>query len=131
MLSLFPDLLTFSLLGPFILRIVAGLIFIDLGALSFKGEKQAWVSAFTSLSLPRPTLWVKALGIVEILGGILLFIGLFTQGAALALVIILLFEGLVEYRDPALLKRGFSFYVMLLAITLSLLLTGAGAFAFD
>ena len=131
MLSVFPDLLMFSVLAPFILRIVAGLIFIDLGALLFRGEKERWAASFTALGLKRPQLWVKSLGIIEMIGGLLFFVGLYTQLAALVLALIALAEGYVEYKDPSVLKRSFVFYVMLFAISLSLLFSGAGAFAFD
>ncbi|KKR29176.1 MAG: hypothetical protein UT61_C0035G0011, partial [Candidatus Woesebacteria bacterium GW2011_GWA1_39_8] len=40
-------------------------------------------------------------------------------------------EAYVEYKDPTVLKRNFVFYIMLLSIVLSLLLSGAGAFAID
>ncbi|HEY4515987.1 MAG TPA: DoxX family membrane protein [Candidatus Paceibacterota bacterium] len=131
MLNVFPDLLTYSMLAPFILRLVAGLIFVNLGSLAFKNEKERWVNSFLSLGISRPHIWVKILGTVEIVGGLLLFIGLYTQLVALVLALLTLTEGYIEYKDPNLLKRNFAFYTMLLAITLSLLFSSAGAFAFD
>ena len=37
----------------------------------------------------------------------------------------------IEYKDATILKRDLTFYTLVLAIAISLLLTGAGAFAFD
>jgi uncharacterized membrane protein YphA (DoxX/SURF4 family) len=131
MLNPFPDLLTYSLLAPLILRVVAGLIFIDLGVLAFKNEKEAWITSLSILKMPNPKLAVKIFGTIEIAGGIMLILGFYTQVAALILTLLTFAESYVEYKDPAILKRNFIFYIMLLAIVLSLLLSGAGAFAFD
>jgi uncharacterized membrane protein YphA (DoxX/SURF4 family) len=75
MLNPFPDLLTYSLLAPFILRLVAGLIFIDLGILAFKNEKEGWVSSLSTLKIPNPKTAIKILGGIEAVGGIMLILG--------------------------------------------------------
>jgi hypothetical protein len=49
----------------------------------------------------------------------------------LILILLTFCETYIEYKMPVVLKRNFVFYFMLLAIMLSLLLSGAGAFAFD
>jgi uncharacterized membrane protein YphA (DoxX/SURF4 family) len=74
---------------------------------------------------------LKILGAIEIVGGIMLILGLYTQIAALVLGLLTLAEAYTEYKDPLILKRNFVFYTMLFAILLSLLLSGAGAFAID
>ncbi len=131
MLNPFPELLVYSLLAPFILRVVAGLVFLDLGLLLFKGEKSRWLTSFTTLKIPNPQIGVKVLGVIEIVGGIMFILGFYTQIAALVLSLIIFIETYIEYRDPAILKRTLVFYIMLLSLSLSLLLSGAGAFAFD
>ncbi len=131
MLNPFPDLLVYSLLAPFILRIVAGVIFIDLGVLAFKKEKFGWINTLSVLRIPNPKVALKVLGAVEVVAGIMLLVGLYTQVAALVLALLTFAETYVEYREPAILKRTLIFYILLLAITLSLLLSGAGAFAID
>lgn len=131
MLNPFPDLLTYSLLAPFILRVVAGFIFINLGVLAFKNEKERWLVSLETLKIPSPKLALKILGLVEIVAGVMLILGFYTQIAALILALLTFAEAYVEYKDPMILKRNFVFYLMLLSILLSLLLSGAGAFAFD
>jgi putative oxidoreductase len=131
MLNPFPDLLTYSLLAPFILRVVAGLIFMDLGVLAFKNEKERWLVSLSTLKIPNPKLTLKILGGIEIIGGIMFILGFYTQIAALILALLTFTETYIEYKEPLLLKRNFVFYIMLLAIVLSLLLSGAGAFAID
>jgi len=131
MLNTFPDLLTYSLLAPFILRVVAGLIFINLGVLAFKNEKERWIASLSVLKIPNPKLALKIFGAIEIAGGIMLILGFYTQIAALILGLLVFAETYIEYKDPLILKRNFVFYTMLLAIVLSLLLSGAGKPAFD
>lgn len=131
MLNPFPDLLTYSLLAPFILRVVAGFIFINLGVLAFKNEKERWLVSLSTLKIPDPKLTLKILGGIEIIAGIMLILGFYTQIAALLLALLTFAEVYVEYKDPTILKRNFVFYIMILSILLSLLLSGAGAFAID
>lgn len=131
MLNPFPELLVFSLLGPFILRAVLGLILLDLGMLKFKGEKKRWIASFDALYIRPADLFVAAYGLLQIAGGFLLIIGLWTQVAALAFAVFSGIELYVEWKARDVLKRDLVFYMLVFAISLSLLLTGAGAFAFD
>lgn len=131
MLNPFPELLTYTIIAPFLLRVVVGVIFIDLGGMLFRNEKNSFIEAFKILRIPNPKKAVKILGIVEIIGGISLVLGAYTQISALILSLITLKELYIEYRDPNILKRNIVFYVLLFTITVSLLLTGAGAFAID
>jgi uncharacterized membrane protein YphA (DoxX/SURF4 family) len=131
MLNPFPDLLTYSMFAPFLLRVIAGLIFINIGSLAFRSERRHWLISFAALKIPKPKIALKIFGILEIALGAMLVAGFYTQVAALVLAISTLAEALTEYRDPGILKRNFTFYLVVLVILLSLLLTGAGSFAFD
>jgi uncharacterized membrane protein YphA (DoxX/SURF4 family) len=131
MLNTFPSLLSYSPLGPFILRVVLGFILIDLGFLKFRGERTQWVQVFSAYKLRPAHLFVSLYGAVEIVGGVLLLIGLYTQIAALVFVVLNAIELYIEYSEGNVLKRDLVFYVLVLAIALSLLFTGAGAYAKD
>ena len=131
MLSVFPDLLTYHQIAPLILRIVLGLIFISFGYEALTGEKQRWQKVFEMIKLRPSAFFEKLFGLVEIIGGIMLIIGLFTQVAALVFSIISLAELIIEYREPVLLKNSIFFYLLLLTISASLIFTGAGFAAFD
>lgn len=131
MLNLFPSLLSYAMLGPFLLRLVLGLIFIDLGLLKFKGEKKRWLATFEAMRLRPADFFVPLYGFVQVTGGILLLIGLWTQGAALVFAILSFCELYVEWSSATLLKRDFTFYLLVFTISLSLVFTGAGAYAFD
>lgn len=129
--NLFPELFSFSLIAPFILRIVIGLIFLNLGSLKLGKEKAGWLTSLEILNIKPAGFFVGLLGIVEALGGLLLIAGAYTQISALVLGIIALVELFIEYKEESILKRDFVFYLLLAAICVSLLLTGAGLWAID
>lgn len=131
MLNPFPELLNYSLLAPFLLRVVIGLIFIDLGMLKFRGEKGRWIASCEALGVRPADFFVTLYGLLQIAGGLLLLIGLWTQVAALVFAIFTFAELYVEWSANTVLKRDLTFYLLVFVISLSLLLTGAGAYAFD
>jgi putative oxidoreductase len=131
MLNTFPTLLTYSFVAPTILRAVVGLIFLDLGLLKFKGERERWIASFEALHLKPSGFLVQLLGVIELVGGLFIFIGLYTQVSAIVLGVFTTLEMYAEYKDALLLKRNFTFYLLILAILVSLIFTGAGAYAFD
>ncbi|MEX2013926.1 MAG: DoxX family protein [Parcubacteria group bacterium] len=131
MLNLFPDLLMYSFFGPFILRVLLGVIFIDLGLLKFRSEKAGWIASFDTLGLRPADLFVTFYALLQVVGGLLLLLGLWTQAAALAFVLFSGIELYIEWQAREVLKRDIVFYLMVFAISLSLLLTGAGAYAID
>jgi uncharacterized membrane protein YphA (DoxX/SURF4 family) len=103
MLNIFPDLLAWGLLAPFLLRVVLG------GMFFFDG-----VRALRACMYPK--------GALQTTTGVLLVIGLFTQIAALAAL---------AFSVHTLWKRRSRTALLACAISLSLLVSGAGAFAFD
>jgi uncharacterized membrane protein YphA (DoxX/SURF4 family) len=114
MLNPFPDLLIYSTMAPFILRMVLGFIYLDIGVLNLKKPGN-----------------MKLLGIVEVLGAVMLFLGFYTQIAAIVFIVIAGTSLYIEYKDATVLRRDIGFYLLLLAISVSLLLSGAGAYAKD
>ena len=131
MLNTFPELLMYSFFGPFILRVLLGLIFLDLGVLKLRSEKERWLESFETLGLRPADLFVPIYALLQISGGLLLIIGLWTQVAALVFAISTGIELYVEWKAREILKRDMVFYLLIFVISLSLLLTGAGAYAID
>jgi uncharacterized membrane protein YphA (DoxX/SURF4 family) len=129
--NIFPELFSFSLIAPSILRVILGLLFLNLGSLKLGKERSGWVSSFKLLNIHPAGFFTGLLGIVETVGGFLLIIGAYTQLTALILLIISICELMIEYREESVLKRDFVFYLLLATICVSLLLTGAGLFAVD
>ena len=129
--NLFPELFSFGLIAPFILRVVIGLIFLNLGSLKLGKERKEWNNSFSLLKILPAGFFTGLLGIIETIGGVLLIVGAYTQITALILGVICLAEALIEHEEDSLLKRDVVFYLLLTAICASLLLTGAGFFAVD
>lgn len=121
----------YSPLAPFILRVLVGFIFIDLGLLKFRGEKESWLASFNTLGLRPADLFLTIYALLQIVGGLLLLVGLWTQVAALAFVIFTSIELYVEWQAREILKRDIVFYLLVFIISLSLLITGAGTYAID
>ena len=102
-----------------------------MGYLKLTKEKAGWISSLHILGIKPANFFTILLGTVEIIGGLLVLFGAYTQLAALVLAVISISEMLVEYEEESILKRDFIFYLMLSAICVSLLFTGAGLFAID
>jgi uncharacterized membrane protein YphA (DoxX/SURF4 family) len=130
-LNPFPELLTLEMYAPLILRLVLGIILINVGYLVMTKERPRWRLFIEGLGLKPQDPFVSALGIIEIVSGAMLVLGFYTQIAALAIVVITFVEAYAEYKESVLVKRNIVFYLLILAIAFSLLLTGAGAFSLD
>ncbi|OGZ12012.1 MAG: hypothetical protein A3D67_02385 [Candidatus Lloydbacteria bacterium RIFCSPHIGHO2_02_FULL_51_22] len=115
MLSIFPDLLTFGLIAPFIIRVTLGAYFVY-GALTL-------ISTDARRQTHSPFLWGVFI-LPAIIGGMLVLTGFYTQIGALILMARLAFD---IYRAPT--TRTVSIFAFIMA--LSLLFSGAGFFAFD
>ena len=130
-LNPFPELLTYSLLSPFILRIALGIIALNLGRLKLTSEKSDWKRVLETINLEPSEHLVKFLAFIEIVGGLFILAGAYVQIAAIVFSILFFAEMVLEFREESLERRSLSFYVLMFAISLSLIFLGAGAFAFD
>ena len=116
MLSIFPSLLMLQQFSPLLLRLTLGIIFILWGYKEWKSHNIGKKSA---------------LGIFEIILGILLVIGLFTQFAALLSSIVFIRKLVGKIAKKAFFTDGVNYYFILLIISICLLISGPGLFAFD
>lgn len=129
MLNPFPDLLILGFFAPTIVRVAAAAVFLYAGYLHWQQR-----DAIAGISFPiiGRGAWIVWFSIVfHIVVGAMLFFGYYTQIAAI-LGAIGAFKGLLfagSYKEVFAYSR--LTYVLLIAICLSLLLSGAGAFAFD
>lgn len=116
MLSIFPQLFDFVIPATAVLRIVVGLVFIIEGKrIFFKTNAYAQ----------------KTHAILEMLGGFLLFAGLFVQPVSVVLSLSVLVKIYNEYGAKPADKRIYSFYILLFFITLSFLFLGPGMISLD
>ena len=117
MLSVFPELLNYQLLAVFILRAVLGALFVKYGVIKIaRRQEKSW----------------KAIGLLEVICGLMLVAGLFTQIASLLIFIMMAGAVAIKIKTKdAVLKSSYDFYVLLLLVSFSLLFLGPGIFSFD
>lgn len=117
MLSLFPSLLSWSQLSPFIIRLTLAAVLIVWAYGSFRnsGAKSS----------------DKVIALIESLVALFLIFGHWTQGAALVAILDLLVRIGFKIRARQFLTSGINYYLIILVLAVSLLFTGAGLFASD
>ncbi|MBI2609737.1 DoxX family protein [Candidatus Giovannonibacteria bacterium] len=125
MFSLFPSLFAYQLVAPFILRIVLGVIFVLRGYRAFSNFSGDG-AAVDSVGIKIDRQLLKIIGVIELLTGIFLIAGLYTQGAAILAALISLGK-----LWKGVSARSYESNLALLAISLSLILLGAGIWAMD
>jgi uncharacterized membrane protein YphA (DoxX/SURF4 family) len=116
MLSIFPSLLSYHEIGPFLLRLTLAVVLLYWSY----GQIRARVSG-TLLTL----------GVIDGLVGLLLIAGLFTQIATLIAAIILFVKIIKKIQSGMFLTDGVNYFFILFVISLSLLFMGPGAFSVD
>jgi uncharacterized membrane protein YphA (DoxX/SURF4 family) len=117
MLTPFPGLLTWGLLSPLIIRITLGVI------LTYWGYKALRDTSGTTNK--------KVTGIVDVVVGLMCIVGFYTQIAAMIAALGLIIRIIERIKNKAFLTDGINYYLIVLVLALSLIVTGAGLFAFD
>ena len=118
-LSIFPVLLSYQQLSPFIIRVVLGITLAYFGYHKILGGSQS--SGSNS----------KTYGAIEIIIALFLIVGFWTQLAALLNAIILIIKLGFKIKEKKFLTDGINYYVLLLTMAISLIFTGAGFLAID
>ncbi|HUE83660.1 MAG TPA: DoxX family protein [Pyrinomonadaceae bacterium] len=119
------------------LRLVMAAVFVGHGAQkvlgSFGGRGlQTFVSGEAPYAFMRPSwVWLGAAAFSELIGGVLLFFGLFTRVAAFFIACTMLTAVSVHWPSFFASNRGIEFPLTLLAISLALLISGGGAASVD
>jgi uncharacterized membrane protein YphA (DoxX/SURF4 family) len=129
MLNPFPDLLFLGILAPTILRIVAGLFFLHIALAHYQGRQTLQENMSFLGSFRIPYSW--SIVLVEAAVGAALLTGFLTQIAALLGILGVIKGFLLNKRYPLVFPLSRSSYLLLGTILLVLVITGAGAFAFD
>ncbi len=131
MLALFPSLLDFSILAPVLLRLVVGLLFVRYGVHKLNSKRHSFYRKGIDKEKQVSSMALRIIGMLEVLGGVFLVLGLYTQLVSLVLIVIV-FMALISKRSG---KISTTFpqehYILLIAVLLSLMFLGAGIFAFD
>ncbi len=131
MLNPFPALLTFSFFAPFLMRVAMAVLFFDFGKHTLTKGKVSHGELFEALGLKNGTRYASTLGYLQIIVALMFLVGFYTQIAAL----ISLFLSLVAYylkgKHGSFIEHRRHVFFLTTVISLSLLLSGGGAFAVD
>jgi putative oxidoreductase len=136
MLGLQP-LAQFAGFAPLILRVMAGIIMTVHGWQRLQGGPANFGSqALANLGVPLPVFMGYVVTFVELIGGILLIIGLLSRFAALILAIEMVFTTLLVKINVGFIGSqgsgaGAEFDLILLAAFLTILLVGPGRLSVD
>lgn len=119
------------------LRLAMGIIFIGHGSqLVFGAWGGPGLKGFGSFPAPfrfmQPSwLWMDAAALTQLIGGILILLGLFTRVGALALAVVMLVAMFGSHWPLFFLPKGLEFTLALTGIALALLITGGGQASVD
>lgn len=125
-----PSLVFFADWALLILRVVIGIIFIAHGWPKFKNLKQNSEN-FAMMGFKPGAFWGTIVAFVELLGGLALIAGFFTQIAALLLAIDMLVAFLWKVKGGQKLVSGFELDLTLMAAALLIATIGSGIYGLD
>ena len=89
-----------------LIRIMLSCVFISEGIQKFLFSESLGVGRFVKIGIPLPEIMAPFVGIVEIVGGGLILLGLFTRIAAIPLTISML-VAIFTTKIPILVEKGF------------------------
>lgn len=120
------------------IRLALGVIFVAHGAQKVLGSFNGpGLAQFTSFPAPFPFmrpgwLWMGAAAFAELIGGILVILGLLTRLGAFLLFCTMLTAIIgVHWKGGLFLPNGFEYPMALLAMSLALLISGGGMGSID
>ena len=115
--------------GAVILRVVAGLIIFKYGLEIFSADKmKGYIDWLTDLNFPAPEAMAYTGKVCELVGGLLMTLGLLTRVAAIPLIITMSVIGFIMGEPEFLAADG---SILLLLIFFHFLLTGPGKLSLD
>jgi len=121
-------------LGLLVLRVVVGLIFVAHGAQKiFEYTLPGTIGSFADMGVPLPEIAAPFVAFIELIGGALLALGLFTRPVGILLAVDMI-VAIVAVHLPAGLwvgEGGYEFVAVLGVAALALAFTGAGRFSID
>ncbi len=131
MLSIFPSALAYGFFAPTLLRLAAGISIVYMGTFMLQ-ERTTLAHVRTIPVIGRVPQWLIWLtSIIYAIVGIALIAGFYTQVAAILGALISLKHAVGHPKYDEYLPLSLGANLLILAICLSLIVTGAGAIAFD
>jgi uncharacterized membrane protein YphA (DoxX/SURF4 family) len=119
------------------IRVMLSCVFISEGIQKFIFSESLGVGRFVKIGIPLPGIMAPFVGVVEIVGGGLILLGLFTRLAAIPLIISMT-VAILTTKIPILLEKGFwatahearTDWSMILGL-IFLLIVGSGHWSLD
>ena len=111
-LTTFPQLLSFGLVAPLLLRLVVGILRIFAGVERYKKD-------------------YKWLSVVYIISSVFIIAGFYTQISAIVAILLIKFDYYTERKIAPVSREKMALMILMHIILLSLILTGPGLFALD
>lgn len=131
MLSIFPELLSFSLLGIFIIRAVIGLTLILISIQILFIKKNNLVENIKNKGVLFAKYSILLLGSVSLLSGAFMLVGFLVQISAIVSSYLFLNIMYLDSRSDNVLKQSRMFYIIMSLISISFLFIGPGIFSVD
>lgn len=130
MLSIFPELLSYQLLGIFIIRVTVGILLLLLSIRILFNEKDLQLYKFKGSNETINTFFLWVLGITSLVSSSFMIVGFLTQVSAIISAYLFLDLMLLD-KKRLVFGQGKLFYYSMAIICLSFLLLGPGAFSVD
>ncbi len=112
--------------GLLALRVAVGIVFIYQGYGKLFDHPEMTIGMFTGLGFPLPMFWAYFVGAAEVVGGLMVLLGVFARIAGSWLAIIMIVAMLTAHRSGPF--TGFFMPIVLLGSCLALMGVGAGEY---
>ncbi len=131
MLSVFPELLNYDLVGITLIRILAGLVVLYIGLITISTKRPLYTSEMHLKNHPFAEFWPWVFGIIEVLTGLFLLVGFLTQIMAIIAGYLFINLGFIEKNIGKVLNQSTLFFFVMTLVSISILFIGPGLFSID
>lgn len=131
MLSIFPELFTFSFLGITLIRVTVGLVLFYIGLMTTGIKKTAYSTEMKVRNYPLAKIIPIVFGVMEIITGIFLITGFLTQLMAIVAIYIFINLIFIEKHVGRVFDYPNIFYFSMILVSIAIIFLGPGIFAFD
>lgn len=127
--TLFPILLDYQFFAPFILRLTLGIVFLSAALRKLWYKKDEKRADFEKMQLNSGWL-LLAVGWLELVASLLIFLGIFTQAAAAFLALVSAVYLYKQLRKETSIGDA-SYALLLLGVSLAMVILPPGPFSID
>ncbi len=131
MLSVFPELLNYNLVGITLIRILVGLVILYIGLISISTKRSLYSSEMRLKNHKMAEFWPWLFGTIEILTGVFLLLGFLTQNMAILSAYIFINLGFIEKNVGKVLSQSSLFFLVMTTISITIIFFGPGLFSID